>query len=96
MRRSVLIMIAAFLASSCAMPYGGPGMYGPGHMFDTTNGGGMWIIIVIILGIVGFYFFRTGRIGGGMGGTPLDILKKRYAKGEISKEEFDRLRKDIE
>jgi len=27
---------------------------------------------------------------------PVDILKKRYAKGELSKEEYERLRKDIE
>ena len=26
----------------------------------------------------------------------LDILKKRYPKGEISREEFDRIRKEIE
>jgi len=26
----------------------------------------------------------------------LDILKKRYAKGEIAKEVFDRMKKDIE
>lgn len=28
--------------------------------------------------------------------TPLEILKIRYAKGEITKEQFDQMRKDIE
>lgn len=28
--------------------------------------------------------------------TSLDILKKRYARGEISKEEYDRIKKDLQ
>jgi putative membrane protein len=38
----------------------------------------------------------TGSIINATRESPADILKKRYAKGEISKEEFDRLKSEIE
>ena len=28
--------------------------------------------------------------------TPLEILKKRYANGEISRDEFEKMKRDIE
>ena len=70
------------------------------------HGMGWWIfplVMIVVMLIICFRLF--GRRGGmsswcGFGEqkdaeTPLDILKKRYAKGEISKEEFETIKKDL-
>jgi putative membrane protein len=63
------------------------------------GGGFMWLIVLALVG-VGIYFLLqvTKRKGSDDSTivTALDILKKRYAKGEIDKEEFDRRKKDLE
>jgi putative membrane protein len=59
----------------------------------------MWIVLVIIIGVVAYFVIQSTRAkisGGTTQETSLDILKKRYAKGEIAKEEYERMKKDIE
>jgi putative membrane protein len=72
--------------------------------------GGWWmfpmampiIMIIVALVVVYFLFGRSGYRppwdrypSGRETETPLDILKKRYARGEIKKEEFDQMKKDL-
>lgn len=55
--------------------------------------------VLIIAGIVMFIRWLMGNKGAecfGRRETPLDILKKRYAQGDINKDEFDRMKKDLE
>ncbi|MEW6115443.1 MAG: SHOCT domain-containing protein [Nitrospirota bacterium] len=64
-------------------------------------GRGLLMVVFWILVIVGIVYLvktiaGTGRGRGREDETPLDILKKRYAKGEISKEEFEEKKKDIQ
>lgn len=87
--------------SGCAGFYGpGPGR-GPGMMgYGMYGYGGIMWLIVIALAIVAIYIFvRLAGKGRAVGGvtteTPLEILKKRYARGEISREQFEEMKKDI-
>jgi len=71
---------------------------GPWHMMGM---GGIWMfpffpIIVLVL-ILYFAFGRDQwrRYGSDSGDSALEILKKRYAKGEITKEEFEETKKDL-
>lgn len=60
----------------------------------------MWFIfLAIAVAVIYFVFKRDKRAERTMilpDESPLDILKKRYARGEITKEEYDRLKRDIE
>ncbi len=52
---------------------------------------------LVILGIAYLVKALTGRGAAPLKEeTPLDILKKRYAKGEIDAEEFAKRKKDLE
>ena len=58
-----------------------------------------WIALFLILLVVGVHLLVTGLSGGERGYTtsrPIEILKERYARGEITGEEFIRMRRDLE
>jgi putative membrane protein len=64
--------------------------------------GGGWLYMVFFWGLViaaviavTIAITRKKDGGGPEGESAMEILKKRYAKGEISKEEYDALKKDI-
>ena len=57
------------------------------------------LIFILIVAIVAAVKWLWGPkapmiLRGGEGA--LDVLKKRYARGEITKEEFERIKRDIE
>lgn len=60
----------------------------------------LWLLILIALVAFAFIILNKWNNKGGVAsqgeGSALDILKKRYAKGEITKEEFDKMKKDLE
>jgi putative membrane protein len=71
-------------------------MYG-GHMFGwggaMFGGIGMlfwWIALIVIVVIGARYLWSGGSARPAQSGSSaLDILKERYAKGEINKQEFE-------
>ncbi|MBN2514966.1 MAG: SHOCT domain-containing protein [Deltaproteobacteria bacterium] len=56
------------------------------------------ILLLIVIAVVIFFFVKISRdkeTSGSHKETPLDVLRTRYAKGEISKGEFDRMKEDL-
>jgi putative membrane protein len=68
--------------------------------------GGGWLMMIalaffwllLIAGVILVVIWLATRYGGPAAGgreTPLDILKRRYANGEISREEYERMRREL-
>jgi putative membrane protein len=74
----------------------GFGMLGMGALlligfWALVIGGGVWLAMALTRGR------STGTSGSShpAGLAPLDILKVRYAQGEITKEQFDQMKSDL-
>lgn len=73
-------------------------------MFHGMNGHGWgmgwgWIIALLILVALIWFIFRMvnqqNRSQDRSSQTPLDILKERYAKGEIDKDEYEERKNNL-
>ncbi len=83
----------------------GYGMMGGGMMGGSTWGGSWWLwsivgmlfwialLAALILLIIWLYKKITGKATGN--GSALEILKNRFAKGEITKKQFEDMKKEI-
>jgi len=93
---AVLLSFAVLFSCTADNRYGP--MHGPGGSWPMMHygygGWFMWLIIVIVVAIA-IYFLMQAQKGRTTGETPLEILKKRYAKGEITEEEYNRLKQDL-
>lgn len=87
------------MIESMLLQYGGYSGMGYGMM-----GGGWWFIgwifmilfwVAVILAIIWLYRQVRGEEKAPAAETPQDILKRRYASGEITKEEYSEMKKEI-
>ena len=72
-----------------------------GHQMMGFGYGGilMWILWIVIITVIVYALtriFKSGNLWKGSSEKPLDILKKRYARGEISKEEYEYMKKELQ
>lgn len=102
-RRDLKVVVAVLLGALVLLPvlmmttwgWGmmGPGMWGGGPM------GLIWLVVLaaIVIALLQRKDFDLGRWTSGQAEkSPLDIVKERYARGEISRDEFAQLREDLE
>jgi putative membrane protein len=72
-------------------------MHGNYGMYPMYWGGWMFLWPILMISLIagaGFFIFR--QIEGKKGEkSALDILKERYAKGEMTKQEFEEKKRDI-
>ena len=55
-----------------------------------------WIIVIILFGLFLYWLSKKNNGLGRNDENPLDILRSRYAKGEISEKEYEHMKKEME
>jgi putative membrane protein len=102
----VAVLALVFFSGAGMMTFGGFGMMGSGmmggygHQFGFNPLGALmmlayWGLVIGGIVLVIVWLARNAGKATASGETPLNILKTRYARGEITKEQFDAMRQDL-
>jgi putative membrane protein len=78
--------------------YSGWGMTGPGMMGGFGGMGLMFLFWIVLLGLVIWAVVAAVRRPAGSNGyadSALDILKRRYASGEITRDAYEEKQRDL-
>ncbi|HLB64701.1 MAG TPA: SHOCT domain-containing protein [Anaerolineales bacterium] len=105
---AVILVVAFGVSMVLPQCLGGQYGYGYGGMMGPWMMGGIGIfgmlggvlLLVLLVGGGAWLFQAATRAGGahpaGLASeTPLEILKRRYAKGEITKDQYEAMRRDL-
>jgi len=72
----------------------------PDMMMGGWGGMFMGLLFLLFIGLIVYLIVKSIKTSprevSFKENTSLDILKKRYARGEINKEEYDRIKKDLQ
>ena len=97
------MMGPGFMTSSDQTGQGtfGPGMMrGHGWMWGLGMGFGGLVMLafwgVVVVGVILLIRSMGGFPGGQWHETPLNVLKRRYAAGQLTREQYEQMRKDLE
>ena len=97
------MMGPGFMTSSDQTGQGpfGPGMMrGHGWMWGLGMGFGGLVMLafwgLVVVGVILLIRSMGGFPGGQWHETPLNVLKRRYAAGQLTREQYEQMRKDLE
>ncbi|WP_198116883.1 SHOCT domain-containing protein [Massilia rhizosphaerae] len=55
-----------------------------------------WAFVILgIVGVIRWFLSQNGPDRGTRGKTPLEIVQERFARGEIGKEEYEQMKRDL-
>jgi len=78
----------------------GQGFLGQWPHFMPFGGLFFWLLIILAVIVLIAVISKSRRSGAAESSasreTPLDILKKRYTRGELTKEEFEQMKQDLQ